>query len=180
MAGAAADWALGTRHEASRSFAARLDRIEKWPTTDLARFAKEASYIEGINAKTYIAWVAHMLLEFELNPQPQPRSREEREEIQELKKEVNEYAAEHASNQHIQRATSWLADYNKTKQLRRGDALDGRLASFYRLMRADLEFKERDLSAQFSWYHNNQYRTALAWRGEGLRIMAAKGDRVGQ
>ena len=62
IAGVADDWAVGTRHEGSRNFATRIDRIQEWKTSDLARFANEATYIAGINRRTRIAWLAHMLV----------------------------------------------------------------------------------------------------------------------
>lgn len=72
IAGVTHDWAVGTRHEGSRNFAIRLDRIMEWESSDLGRFAKEAAYIEGINRMTNIAWIAHTLIECELSSNKRP------------------------------------------------------------------------------------------------------------
>jgi hypothetical protein len=66
IAGVADAWAIGTRHQGIRNFAARIDRIKEWKTIDLGRFANEAAYIDGINKRTRIAWLAHMLVEHRL------------------------------------------------------------------------------------------------------------------
>lgn len=65
ITGVADDWALGTRHEGSRNFAVRLDRIGEWETGDLTRFAKEAAFIGKIQKKSSIALIAHRMLESE-------------------------------------------------------------------------------------------------------------------
>ncbi|MGL5017414.1 MAG: hypothetical protein ACRDBP_04720 [Luteolibacter sp.] len=62
IAGVENEWAIGTRHEGSRNFATRIDRIQEWKPSDLGRYAKEAAYIQAINQRTRIAWLAHMLV----------------------------------------------------------------------------------------------------------------------
>ncbi|MGL4400912.1 MAG: hypothetical protein ACRCXD_13660 [Luteolibacter sp.] len=62
IAGVQDEWAIGTRHEGSRNFATRIDRIQEWKPSDLGRYAKEAAYIQAINQRTRIAWLAHMLV----------------------------------------------------------------------------------------------------------------------
>lgn len=62
IAGVKDEWAIGTRHQGSRNFATRIDRIQEWKTSDFGRFANEATYIKGINQRTRIAWLAHMLM----------------------------------------------------------------------------------------------------------------------
>jgi hypothetical protein len=62
IAGVKDEWAIGTRHQGSRNFATRIDRIREWKTSDFGRFANEAAYVKGINQRTRIAWLAHMLL----------------------------------------------------------------------------------------------------------------------
>lgn len=67
IAGVQDEWAIGTRHQGSRNFATRIDRIKEWKTGDLGRFANEAAYIESIKLRTRIAWLAHMLVADKLN-----------------------------------------------------------------------------------------------------------------
>lgn len=62
IAGVKDEWAIGTRHQGSRNFATRIDRIQDWRISDFGRFANEAAYIRGINQRTRIAWLAHMLM----------------------------------------------------------------------------------------------------------------------
>ena len=203
--GTTAEWAIGTRHQASRSFAARLDRIGKWQTLDLGRFAKEAEYVERINAKSRLAWAAHLLIEFEMawrridvparplstypGKQEQEKYAEDlakyKQEVREaqaheLKEPVSQFAKQHASQAAIQRAESWLADFRKTGDRLPSDDLETRLANLYRQLRTDLGEKDRDLSAHLTWYHSKQLQAALEWRREGLRVMAENGDRLGR
>ena len=63
VAGVSDDWAIGTRHEGSRKFASRIDKIKEWRSVKLDRFTKEANYIQKMNDKTRLAWLAHMLVE---------------------------------------------------------------------------------------------------------------------
>jgi hypothetical protein len=217
IAGVADDWAVGTRHEASRNFATRIDRIQEWKTSDLGRFANEANYISGINRRTRIAWLAHTLVAIKMEARSQsPTSRhpleppasmsrrrsgesvEEYEERRKAEKEeyergvdeyrdqarrrsqfvasVNKEAAEHAANPHIMRVKSWINDLNEPAT---AGSREERLSNIYRSMLTDLKKQEPDLSEHMTWYHQQQYRFALADRNEGIRVIAANADRVG-
>lgn len=63
--GVAQDWAVGTRHEEARSFAARIDRIKEGRDLSFERFHKESAYIEKMEKQIRLAWLAHMLVEYE-------------------------------------------------------------------------------------------------------------------
>lgn len=65
VGGVAEDWAVGTRHEASRHFAIRLDNISGWEKSDRARFAKEAAFLRKLQHRNRIASIAYRLLESE-------------------------------------------------------------------------------------------------------------------
>lgn len=100
IAGVEDEWAIGTRHEGSRNFATRIDRIQEWKPSDLGRYAKEAAYIQAINQRTRIAWLAHMLVAERTNrknperynQQPPQRSAGKSDEFeQERKRALEEF-----------------------------------------------------------------------------------------
>lgn len=194
VAGVSENWAVGTRHEAGRSFAARLDRVEKWQTHDIGRFVKEAEYVERINHKTRLAWAAHLLIGpepppvlrntrppvgNERTPDEQKKFAEEMAKARKMKEQVSRFAKQHAAEITIQRAQSWVADRSKPQQSGPGD-LQSRRANIYRQMRTDLEDKAGDISAQLSWYHSKQLQSALEWRREVVGVMAENSNRLGQ
>jgi hypothetical protein len=124
IAGVADDWAIGTRHQGSRNFANRIDRIQEWKTSDLARFANEATYIAGINRRTRIAWLAHMLVAIGMESyhrsttyQPTPYSpassiwRKDGESAEEYEKR-----REREKEEHNRRVEEYRDELNRKKQ----------------------------------------------------------------
>lgn len=217
VSGVANDWAVGTRHEGSRNFAVRLDRIKDWETGDLARFAKEAAYVAKIQGKARVASIAHLLLESErwltINPTsprmqtlgPQMMQGETYEQYRERTKEMHENwkqasqgwanehrrmtsqrqaairdADAHASDPHIMRARAWIKELQAAGKLEPGGNLDRNLAFIYRTMLSDLTKREPDPSAHLSSYHKKQYRSVVANRDEGIKILTAEANRLGQ
>jgi flagellin-specific chaperone FliS len=217
VSGVANDWALGTRHEGSRNFAVRLDRIKDWETGDFARFAKEAAYVTKIQDKVRIASIAHLLLESErwltINP-TSPRMQtlgsqmmqgETYEQYRERTKEMHENrrqasqgwanehrrmtnqrqaasrdADKHASDPHIIRARAWIKELQVAGKLEPGGNLDRNLAFIYRTMLSDLTKREPDPSAHLGSYHRKQYRSVVANRDEGIKILTAEANRLGR
>ena len=141
MAGVSDDWAIGTRHEGSRKFASRIDKIKEWQSVELDRFTKEASYIQKINDKTRLAWLAHMLVEhnysrkykrrFDLNepqyeqddslsPEEQKKRSDEhhkemeeyRQKVRSERESVKKEAKKRASEIQIKRVNAWLKKYS--------------------------------------------------------------------
>ena len=196
VAGVADDWAVGTRHEGSRNFALRLDRIKEWEKSDLGRFAKEAAYIRGINRKTMLGWTAHTLMDCELEmrrgrPSYSPSSQstyrdqikeweERRAEVGRLKAFAMEYADKHPSDPQIKKALAWVDEFKKPVNLAPGSELDQRRSGIYQLILADLKTKEPDLSAHLSSYHKSQYKAAMQDRLHGIEIATENGRRIGQ
>ena len=141
VAGVSDDWAIGTRHEGSRKFASRIDKIKEWQSVELDRFTKEASYIQKINDKTRLAWLAHMLVEhnysrkykrrFDLNepqyeqddslsPEEQKKRSDEhhkemeeyRQKVRSERESVKKEAKKRASEIQIKRVNAWLKKYS--------------------------------------------------------------------
>jgi hypothetical protein len=180
VAGVKDEWAIGTRHQGSRHFATRIDRIQEWKASDLGRFAKEAAYIQGINQRTRLAWLAHMLMADRISSvenRATDQSQRERKEWGEFLWKVKDEARKHASNPHIARASNWttesvgdlgIAEWRK------------RMSNIYRGILSDLAKEEPDLSEHMTPYHLQQYRVAKASRAEGLRIISQNAQGVGQ
>ena len=141
VAGVSDDWAIGTRHEGSRKFAARIDKIKEWQSVELDRFTKEASYIQKINDKTRLAWLAHMLVEHNyshkykrrfdldapqyerddsLSPEEQKKRRGEyhkkveeyRQKVQSERESVHRESKKRAAEIQIKRVNAWLKKYS--------------------------------------------------------------------
>ena len=209
VAGVAEEWAVGTRHQDSRNFAARLDQINVWKTSDRGRFAKEAAYIERINEKTRLAWLAHMLLEVEVDlammqrdakgrPSPvpgqtdegsqdrrvrfwaSPRRNEEMDRLRKLKESLMNDAKKNASTPHLRAMINWINDFAVAKDDARRYELNARLPNIYRLIGTDLQKEETDLSAHLTEYHQQQYRKAMRWRSDGLGVILKHANSVGR
>lgn len=113
IAGVADEWAIGTRHQGSRNFAFRMDRIEEWKTSNLGRFAKEAAYIQGINQRTRIAWLAHMLMADRMSTWEYKRANLSRTDSQERPgpRKVGE-----SIEQFVERRARELEDYDRKRE----------------------------------------------------------------
>lgn len=196
IAGVADDWAVGTRHEGSRNFALRLDRIKEWETSDLGRFAKEATYIKGINRRSQLAWTAHTLMDSELEhtrgrPSSSPSThstyrqrlrewQEKQAKIEKVKAVATDYADKHPSDLQIKKARSWAAEIKEARYMRPGGELELKRTGIYQLILADLKKKEPDLSAHLSTYHKNQYQAAMKNRLHLIEMASGKTSRIGQ
>lgn len=194
VAGVANDWAAGTRHEASRNFALRLDRIDKWQDGDLGRFTKEAAYIEKINHRTQLSWAAYMLIDCEIGHRHQAPSRSNFPSYESYKRALEEwksgrirlkelamdYADKNPSDPQIKKALNWAAELREIGNLEPGGALDIKRVNIYRLILADLRKKEPDLSAHLSDYHKKQYQLAMANREIGIETTAEETIRIGK
>lgn len=201
VAGVAADWALGTRHEESRSFAARLDHTEKWKSIDRIGFAKEAAHVERINERTRIAWAAHWLMErtsfrgvlTRPNPPTKPASprnpsadanriyQENYQAWENYKRKrdrwdrVNELAKTHANNVHIRRAQSIISKVTKEDNNRETE-----IRNNYTSMRNDLKIRDHAASSQYTWHHTQLYKEAIEFREEALRVINIRANRFGR
>lgn len=201
VAGVAADWALGTRHEESRSFAARLDRLGKWKSIDRISFAREAAHVERINERTRIAWAAHWLMErttargnltrpkppakptppTNSNPKANRTYQEVYQQWETLRRKrdrfdrVNELAKIHSNNVHIRRAQSILSNFSKGDKNR-----ETNIRNNYINMRNDLKIRDQAASSGYTWHHSQLYEDALAFREEALRVITIRADRFGK
>lgn len=209
VAGVADEWAIGTRHQGNRNFAARIDRIKEWKTSDLGRFANEAAFIDGINQRTRIAWLAHMLVTFKfdssgssrgfhpgMNSQGMqsglPGSRKDDESIEDYEKrrkiETEERerrrqfvatVREEARENAANPHIARVTSWLSDPMISRADQMD-RLSGIYRSILTDLKKQEPDLSGHMTWYHQQQYRIALENRSDGIRVIGENANRVGQ
>lgn len=208
IAGVADEWAIGTRHQGNRNFAARIDRIKEWKTSDLGRFANEAAYIDGINQRTRIAWLAHMLVAINdshgtargfdpgIPPQGMQSGMSDSRGVGESAEEYEKRRK--AETEERERGRQLVATVRKEAKenagnphivrvtswlndstIWRGDQRD-RLASIYRSILTDLKKQEPDLSGHMTWYHQQQYRIAQGNRSEGIRVIGENANSVGQ
>jgi len=203
--GATANWATGTRHEFSRSFATRLDQPRNWRTVDFTRFAREASYLEKIKERVHLVWLSHMLMDiawrrvqlrygrdspiyFEFDSEEESDEAEkkwdekeakEREYLERTWPAISRMVQPYRSNPHVAKALVWASKCQRANRRTNLDELKDDRAVVYRSIHAEFSKKGPDHSAHLTGFHADQYKAVMQSRSEGLKIISQQADRSG-